>query len=141
VGFFSRAKIFLDAQVDLNASALKPAAAAFGKLDRLRDFAHAEKAGVEAAGSVFRAGRHGELNVIDGEEAEHELILGDRGLYCDDETSIKTVSATVFRSKCLKLLDQATRTREPIVITKHGKAAAEACSPFSGRCNPRRLRR
>ena len=130
MGFLSRAKVFLNAQVNLNASALEPASTAFCELGGLGDFSHAEKAGVEGACSVFRAGRHGELDVIDGEEAEHKLIVGDRCLYFDDETSMKTVSATVFRSKCLKLLDQVASTREPILITKRGKAVAKLV-PFA----------
>lgn len=68
MGFFSRAKIFLNAQVNLNASALEPASTTFGELGGLGNFSHAEKAGVEGAGSVFRTRRHGELDMIDHKE-------------------------------------------------------------------------
>ena len=34
------------------------------------------------------------------------------------------IAAGDFKTKCLKLLDQAAETREPLVITKHGKAVA-----------------
>ena len=34
------------------------------------------------------------------------------------------IAAGDFKTKCLKLLDQVADTREPLVITKHGKAVA-----------------
>ncbi len=34
------------------------------------------------------------------------------------------IAAVDFKAKCLKLLDQVAETREPLVITKHGKAVA-----------------
>lgn len=34
------------------------------------------------------------------------------------------IAAGDFKTKCLKLLDQVAETREPLVITKHGKAVA-----------------
>jgi len=37
----------------------------------------------------------------------------------------KTIPAGEFKAKCLKLLDQVAETREPIIITKHGKPVAE----------------
>ena len=63
--------------------------------------------------------------MIDGDKIDHDLIVGDCELYFDDETSVKTISATAFRAKCLKLLDEVRATREPLVITKHGKAVAK----------------
>ncbi len=35
------------------------------------------------------------------------------------------ITAAEFKAKCLKLMDEITRTREPIVITKHGKPIAK----------------
>lgn len=35
-----------------------------------------------------------------------------------------TIGAGDFKAKCLKLLDDVAKTREPLVITKHGKAVA-----------------
>jgi len=35
------------------------------------------------------------------------------------------ISATVFKAECLKLMDEIARTREPIVITKHGRPVAQ----------------
>jgi prevent-host-death family protein len=33
-------------------------------------------------------------------------------------------SASEFKAKCLKLLDQVERTKQPIIITKRGKPVA-----------------
>lgn len=35
------------------------------------------------------------------------------------------IAAGDFKARCLKLLDQVAETREPLVITKHGKAVAK----------------
>jgi Antitoxin Phd_YefM, type II toxin-antitoxin system len=34
------------------------------------------------------------------------------------------ISAAQFKAECLKLMDQVEKTREPIVITKHGRPLA-----------------
>ena len=38
---------------------------------------------------------------------------------------LNTIGAGEFKAKCLKLLDEVASTREPLVITKHGKAVAK----------------
>lgn len=35
------------------------------------------------------------------------------------------IGAGDFKARCLKLLDEVAETREPLVITKHGKAVAK----------------
>jgi prevent-host-death family protein len=35
------------------------------------------------------------------------------------------IPAAIFKAECLKLMDQVAKTREPIVITKHGKPVAQ----------------
>ncbi len=35
------------------------------------------------------------------------------------------IGAKDFKAKCLELLDKVAATREPLVITKHGKAVAK----------------
>ena len=35
------------------------------------------------------------------------------------------IAAGDFKARCLKLLDDVAKTREPLVITKHGKALAK----------------
>ena len=35
------------------------------------------------------------------------------------------IPAAVFKAECLKLMDQVAKTREPIVITKHGRPVAQ----------------
>lgn len=36
-----------------------------------------------------------------------------------------SIAAGDFKARCLKLLDEVAETREPLVITKHGKAVAK----------------
>jgi len=36
----------------------------------------------------------------------------------------KTIAAAEFKARCLELLDEVARTREPIVVTKRGRAVA-----------------
>jgi prevent-host-death family protein len=36
----------------------------------------------------------------------------------------RTISASEFKAKCLALLDEVAETREPLVVTKRGKAVA-----------------
>lgn len=45
----------------------------------------------------------------------------------------KTISASLFKTKCLALMDDVARTGECIVITKNGKPVAQLTPP------PRRL--
>jgi antitoxin (DNA-binding transcriptional repressor) of toxin-antitoxin stability system len=35
------------------------------------------------------------------------------------------IGAGAFKSQCLKLIDTVAATREPLIITKHGKAVAQ----------------
>ena len=37
---------------------------------------------------------------------------------------MKQLSATEFKAKCLAMLDNVQRTREPVEITRHGKPVA-----------------
>ncbi len=46
------------------------------------------------------------------------------------------ISAARFKAECLKLMDQVEKTREPIVITKHGRPVAQL-TPVAG--SPRSL--
>lgn len=36
-----------------------------------------------------------------------------------------TIAASVFKARCLALLDQVEATRRPIVVTKHGRPVAK----------------
>lgn len=38
---------------------------------------------------------------------------------------MQTIKASVFKAKCLHLMDQVAETREPLIITKHGKPIAQ----------------
>jgi prevent-host-death family protein len=39
--------------------------------------------------------------------------------------SMKTMRAGEFKARCLKVMDQVHKTREPVVITKRGKPVAK----------------
>ena len=43
-----------------------------------------------------------------------------------------TIGAGDFKTRCLKLLDDVARTREPLIITKHGKPVAVLMPPPAG---------
>jgi prevent-host-death family protein len=45
------------------------------------------------------------------------------------EFSMTEVSISQFKARCLKLLEQVRRTRQPIRITRHGKPIAEVIPP------------
>jgi prevent-host-death family protein len=47
-----------------------------------------------------------------------------------------TIAAGVFKSKCLKLLDQVAQNRETLVITKHGKPVAQLVPVPAERVDP-----
>lgn len=36
----------------------------------------------------------------------------------------KTITASDFKARCLELLDEVARTREPVIVTKRGKPVA-----------------
>ncbi len=38
---------------------------------------------------------------------------------------MKTIKASEFKAKCLKLMDEVAETGEPLVITKNGRPVAE----------------
>ena len=42
---------------------------------------------------------------------------------------MEEVSISEFKAKCLALLEQVRRTRQPIRITRHGKPVAEVTPP------------
>jgi prevent-host-death family protein len=45
---------------------------------------------------------------------------------------MKQLSATEFKSKCLSLIDNVQRTREPVEITRHGKPVARVVPVSQG---------
>lgn len=42
---------------------------------------------------------------------------------------MKEVAISEFKAKCLKMLDEVNKTKQPIRITKHGKPIAEVVPP------------
>ncbi len=44
----------------------------------------------------------------------------------------KLVTATHFKAHCLRLLEDVRRTRQPLVVTRHGKPVAQIGPPATG---------
>jgi len=42
---------------------------------------------------------------------------------------MKTVAASYFKARCLKIMDEVRTTREPVTITKKGKPVAKLVPP------------
>lgn len=42
---------------------------------------------------------------------------------------MKTMAAGQFKARCLKIMDEVSNTREPVVITKKGKPVAKLVPP------------
>lgn len=45
---------------------------------------------------------------------------------------MKTVAAAEFKAHCLALLEEVRQTRQPLVVTRHGRPVAEV-SPYVAR--------
>jgi len=45
---------------------------------------------------------------------------------------MKTITASKFRARCLKIMDEMSLTRESILITKKGKPIAKLVPPDAG---------
>jgi prevent-host-death family protein len=48
----------------------------------------------------------------------------------DEERRMRTIKASEFKAKCLKLMDEVAQSGEPLVVTKNGKPIAQL-SPIS----------
>lgn len=44
--------------------------------------------------------------------------------------AIREITATQFKARCLRLLDEVAETGEPLVITKHGRPVARVEPPL-----------
>ena len=47
------------------------------------------------------------------------------GMTMDAEAGMRTINASEFKAKCLKLMDEVAQSGEPLVITKNGRPIAE----------------
>jgi len=65
-------------QVDAGGGAGEPAAAAAGQSRQLGDLRQAQRAGLEGASRVFLPGRHGQLNVVDPDDAHDAALPGQK---------------------------------------------------------------
>ncbi len=45
--------------------------------------------------------------------------------------SSKAVTATRFKAQCLRLREEVRRTRQPLLVTRHGRPVAEVLPPAS----------
>jgi prevent-host-death family protein len=52
---------------------------------------------------------------------------------------MKEVAISVFKAKCLGILEEVRKTRKPIRVTRFGKPVAEVVPPSSGTTKGRRL--
>jgi len=66
--FLRGTKIFLNAQMNLDHTALEPASAALGEFWRLGNLGHTQQFAVESSSLRFGARRHRELHVLDSTE-------------------------------------------------------------------------
>ena len=48
----------------------------------------------------------------------------------DTEAGMRTIKASEFKAKCLKLMDEVAQSGEPLVVTKNGRPIAQL-SPIS----------
>jgi prevent-host-death family protein len=48
----------------------------------------------------------------------------------DTEVAMRTMKASEFKAKCLKLMDEVAQSGEPLVVTKNGRPIAQL-SPIS----------
>lgn len=61
----------------------------------------------------------------------HRPLISDHGtVTMVMNGSPKKITATQFKAKCLRLLDQVAETGEPLVITKHGRPVARVEPPL-----------
>ena len=51
-------------------------------------------------------------------------MVRDYGHIIMDDAS-HSIGAGEFKARCLKLLDEVAQTRQPLIITKHGKPVAQ----------------
>jgi prevent-host-death family protein len=43
----------------------------------------------------------------------------------DTEVAMRTINASEFKAKCLKLIDEVAQSGQPLVVTKHGRPIAQ----------------
>src|SRR5262245_55995309 len=79
-----RTKVFLDPEMNLHRSALKPASTALRQLRRFRDFLHPEQPPIERARQLLSAHRHSQLHMMNVAERirSHIKIPKDSRLGC-----------------------------------------------------------
>ena len=53
------------------------------------------------------------------------MVSSEERLEQETETGVRTVTASEFKAKCLKIMDEVAETGERVVITKRGKPVAE----------------
>ena len=71
VGLARRFKIRLYSKMELDTMRLEPGAATLRKLSRLGNFCKSKDIHIKCTRLIFLPGRHGKLDVIDGEDGHH----------------------------------------------------------------------
>jgi len=60
-----------------------------------------------------------------------QLLISDHGtVTMVMPQSLREITATQFKARCLRLLDEVAETGETLVITKHGRAVARVEPPL-----------
>jgi hypothetical protein len=85
-----RAKIGFNSQMQVHASAPKPASTSFDQLLWLREFGPAEQRAIESPSPIFLARRHRKLHLIDGGE---RIVIHGIILFAHTDSTIPTKSA------------------------------------------------
>jgi prevent-host-death family protein len=69
--------------------------------------------------AVIRA--HGEISHL----RTYKMSIKSGHIGFEGTMQLKTVSAAEFKARCLALLEEVRRTRQPLLVTRHGKPVAE----------------
>jgi NADP-dependent 3-hydroxy acid dehydrogenase YdfG len=103
VGFARRFEVGLDAQMNLEIAAFKPASAALRQMGRFRRLADPEDSRVEIPGQIFAAGRHCQLDMFDACHS-HGVLLSSNQRHRDTMKTILITGGTrgIGRATALK---------------------------------------
>ena len=62
-------------------------------------------------------------------------MVFDLGMIC----LVKEIAISVFKAKCLGILEEVRKTRKPVRVTRFGKPVADVVPPSPGKATGRQL--
>ena len=62
-------------------------------------------------------------------------MVFDHGMIC----LVKEIAISVFKAKCLGILEEVRKTRKPVRVTRFGKPVADVVPPSPGKATGRQL--